>query len=303
MKLRIATRASEMALAQARFVKQVLAQHHKDLHLELVPITTEGDRHLSVMLSRVGGKGLFLKELEQALLSKEADIAVHSLKDMTVDVPEGLTLAAYCERFEVRDASVGSTLEALPANAVVGTASLRRTCLVNASHAGLVIKPVRGNVQTRLKKLAAGEYDALLLSAAGLVRVGLGNHITAYLSPDQFVPAVGQGVIAVECREDDAATLARLHCLDHEKTRQAVLAERALNKHLNGGCHVPIAGYAIAAGDALQLTGLVGQLDGKKILRETQIGSFHDPISLGKQVAERLLSQGADRILKAIYHG
>ena len=303
-KLRIATRKSQMAMVQAAWVQQTLQQQYTDVDCELLPMSTEGDRQLSMPLATIGGKGLFLKELEQALLEGRADIAVHSLKDVTVEQPAGLTLAAYCQRTEVRDALVSAKVKdlfALPAGAVIGTSSLRRQCLVKALRPDLQIKPLRGNVQTRLAKLDRGEYDAIILSAAGLHRLGLGQRIASYLDPEQFVPAVGQGALAIQCRSDDSVVLDRVSVLDEQHARQCVLAERALNKALQGGCQVPIGGYATSDGIEIQLRALVGSVDGRVLLRASGSAVVAQAEVLGEQLAKDLLSQGAGSILEEVY--
>ncbi len=302
--LRIATRASAMAMAQARWVQAALAQYYPQLRTELLPMTTTGDQQLSMPLATIGGKGLFLKELETALLEQQADIAVHSLKDVTVELPEGLVLAAYCERSEARDALVAkqaTSFAALSLGAVVGTSSLRRHCLLRALRPDLVIKPLRGNVQTRLAKLARGEYDALVLSAAGLLRLDLQHDIAAYLAVDEFIPAVGQGALTIECRATDQRVLDLMQVLDHAATRACVTAERAFNQALQGGCQVPIAGHASLDDTGLCLRGLVGKPDGSVVLRAEQRDRAEHATALGQRVADELLAQGAGAILRSVY--
>ena len=293
-----------MALVQARQVQEKLAQVYPDWQIELLPLTTVGDKHLSEPLATVGGKGLFLKELEYALLAGEADIAVHSLKDITVNLPDGLTLAAYCERTEVRDAWVCTqkiSFEHLPKHAVIGTASLRRACLVHSVRSELIVKSIRGNVHTRLLALGTSDYHGMILSAAGLERVGLSQCITDYLEIDPFLPAVGQGVVAIECRINDTELVEQLACLNDLDTMYCVLAERAFNCRLGRGCHVPIAGYAKKEGDQIHLQGLVGRVDGTRVLRESITGYYQSAEALGEQLADQLLAQGAGDILKEVY--
>lgn len=302
--LRIATRKSLLALWQAEYVKAELLKHHPQLTIELVPLTSRGDKILDVPLAKVGGKGLFVKELEQALLANEADIAVHSMKDVPMDFPEGLGLAVICPREDARDAFVSNTftsLEDLPQGSVVGTSSLRRQCQLLASRPDLTVKFLRGNVQTRLQKLDAGEYDAIILAAAGLIRLGLKERISTYISVEQSLPAGGQGAVGIESRVDDTATNALLAPLHHLLTSQQVVAERAMNKHLQGGCQVPIACYAIHTDGGLWLRGLVGSPDGAQMLSDDIRGGVDDGEAMGIALADRLLAAGADKILAEVY--
>lgn len=302
--LRIATRKSLLALWQAEYVKAELEKHHPGLVVELVPLTSRGDKILDVPLAKVGGKGLFVKELEQALLEGEADIAVHSMKDVPMEFPEGLGLSVICPREDARDAFVSNrfnTLDDLPQGAVVGTSSLRRQCQLLAYRPDLQIKFLRGNVQTRLQKLDDGEYDAIILAAAGLIRLELHGRIRAFITPEQSLPAGGQGAVGIECRVDDSATIALLKPLHHQTTAEQVLAERAMNRHLQGGCQVPIACYAIHQGDQLWLRGLVGSPDGNQMLFDEISGSVVDAEKIGIELAERLLAAGADKILAEVY--
>ena len=265
-------------------------------------MVSRGDKLLDAPLAKIGGKGLFVKELETALLENEADIAVHSMKDVPMDFPEGLGLFCICEREDPRDAFVSNTydsLDALPPGSVVGTSSLRRQAQLLARRPDLKIHFLRGNVNTRLAKLDAGEYDAIILAAAGLIRLGFEARIRASISVDDSLPAGGQGAVGIECRTADAEIHALLAPLHHAETAARVTAERALNKHLNGGCQVPIACYALLEGEQLWLRGLVGQPDGGLLLRAEGRGS--DAEALGVQVAEQLLAQGAEAILKAVY--
>ena len=302
--LRIATRKSALALWQAEFVKAELEKHHANLTVELVPMSTKGDKILDTPLAKVGGKGLFVKELEQAMMDGRADIAVHSMKDVPVDFPEGLELHTICQREDPRDAFVSnrfSNLSELPEGAVVGTSSLRRQCQIRAARPDLIIKDLRGNVNTRLAKLDAGEYDAIILAAAGLIRLEMAERIASYIEASESLPANGQGAVGIECRSDDAKTKALLAPLEHSETRIRVLAERAMNRRLEGGCQVPIGAYAEIQGEQIHLRGLVGAVDGSEILRAEQTASVNDAEQLGVELAESLLAQGADKILAEVY--
>ncbi len=302
--IRIATRKSALALWQAEYVKARLEQAHPGLTVTLVPMVSRGDKLLDAPLAKIGGKGLFVKELETALLENEADIAVHSMKDVPMDFPAGLGLYCICEREDPRDAFVSNTfasLDALPAGSVVGTSSLRRQAQLLARRPDLEIRFLRGNVNTRLAKLDAGEYDAIILAAAGLIRLGFEARIRDFLSAEDSLPAGGQGAVGIECRSADSEVHALLAPLHHADTADRVNAERALNKHLNGGCQVPIACYALLEGDQLWLRGLVGQPDGGELLRAEARAPRAAAAALGVQVAEALLAQGADRILAAVY--
>ena len=302
--IRIATRKSALALWQAEFVKASLEQAHPGLSVSLVPMVSRGDKLLDSPLSKIGGKGLFVKELETALLENEADIAVHSMKDVPMDFPAGLGLYCICEREDPRDAFVSNTfasLAELPAGAVVGTSSLRRQAQLLALRPDLKIHFLRGNVNTRLAKLDAGEYDAIILAAAGLIRLGCAARIRASISVEASLPAGGQGAVGIECRSADLEIHALLAPLHHRETALRVTAERALNKHLNGGCQVPIACYALLEGEQLWLRGLVGQPDGSQLLRAEARAASSDAEALGVQVAEALLAQGAADILAAVY--
>jgi hydroxymethylbilane synthase len=303
-RVRIATRKSALALWQAEYVKARLEFFHPGIVVELVPMSTQGDKILDTPLAKIGGKGLFVKELETAILEDRADIAVHSMKDVPVEFPEGLMLSTICEREDPRDAFVSnqySSLDQLPQGAVVGTSSLRRQCQIKALRPDLQIRDLRGNVNTRLAKLDAGEFDAIILAAAGLIRLGFQTRIAAYLPVSQSLPANGQGAVGIECRSDDAAVRALLAPLEHTATRQAVLAERAMNRALQGGCQVPIGAFAEIDGDQLHLRGLVGQLDGQQILQAEVRGAAVAGEALGQQLAEMLLAQGAGTILAAVY--
>lgn len=302
--IRIATRKSALALWQAEYVKARLEASHPGLKVSLVPMVSRGDKLLDAPLAKIGGKGLFVKELETALLENEADIAVHSMKDVPMEFPEGLGLYCICEREDPRDAFVSNrfdSLDALPPGSVVGTSSLRRQAQLLARRPDLKIQFLRGNVNTRLAKLDAGEYDAIILAAAGLIRLGFGERIRSSIGVDESLPAGGQGAVGIECRTGDSEVHALLACLNHAPTATRVVAERALNKRLNGGCQVPIACYAVLEGEQLWLRGLVGQPDGTLLLRAEGRAPAAEAEALGVQIAEELLDQGAEQILKAVY--
>ncbi|WP_426143843.1 hydroxymethylbilane synthase [Pseudomonas sp. DWP3-1-2] len=302
--IRIATRKSALALWQAEYVKARLEQAHPGLIVTLVPMVSRGDKLLDSPLSKIGGKGLFVKELETALLENTADIAVHSMKDVPMDFPPGLGLFCICEREDPRDAFVSNnfdSLDVLPTGSIVGTSSLRRQAQLLARRPDLTIHFLRGNVNTRLAKLDAGEYDAIILAAAGLIRLGFENRITSSISVDDSLPAGGQGAVGIECRSADAEIHALLAPLHHDDTAVRVIAERSLNKHLNGGCQVPIACYAVLEGDSIWLRGLVGDPSGKSLLRAEARAPQAHAQALGVEVAEALLAQGAADILKAVY--
>jgi hydroxymethylbilane synthase len=302
--IRIATRESQLALWQAYFIKAELEHHHPGIIVEILGMKTKGDKILDVPLAKVGGKGLFVKELEQAMLEDRADIAVHSMKDVPMEFPEGLGLSVICEREDPSDAFVSNhynNLDELPQGAKVGTSSLRRQLQIKAIRPDLELLDLRGNVNTRLAKLDAGLYDAIILASAGLMRLDFHDRIKSRLTDEQCLPAGGQGAVGVECRLSDAATTALLAPLHHADTADRVMAERALNKHLEGGCQVPIACFAELEGDQLWLRGLVGEVDGSRVLTTEIRGSRKDAESLGIAAAEDLLAQGAGDILKAIY--
>ncbi|GAA6942374.1 hydroxymethylbilane synthase [Helicobacter pylori] len=302
--LKIATRQSPLALWQANYVKDRLQQLYPDLTIELVPMVTKGDVILDSPIAKIGGKGLFVKELEKALLNKEADIAVHSMKDVPMQFPEGLGLAVICKREDPRDAFVSNsyrTFAELPQGAVVGTSSLRRQCQLKALRPDLDIRSLRGNVGTRLSKLDNGDYDAIILASAGLIRLGLADRIASFIDVEQSLPAAGQGAVGIECRTDDAQVQALLAPLADAETTYCVLAERAMNNHLQGGCQVPIGGYAVLQQGQLYLRALVGDIDGSRIIRAEGKSAVENAEVLGVQIAEQLLAQGADKILQAIY--
>ena len=304
--LRIATRQSPLALWQAHYVKQRLEACHPQLTVELVPMVTRGDIILDTPLAKVGGKGLFVKELELALLEGRADIAVHSMKDVPVEFPEGLGLVTICERDDPRDAFVSnnfSSLDSLPAGSVVGTSSLRRQCQIAERRPDLVIRSLRGNVGTRLGKLDNGDYDAIILAVAGLNRLGLQSRIRYALPAEVSLPAVGQGAVGIECRLDDEHTQALLASLNHEETAIRVRAERAMNMRLEGGCQVPIGSYAELKDGELWLRALVGAPDGSVLVRGERRGKPQDAEEMGVSLAEELLDKGAREILAAVYDG
>lgn len=310
--LNIATRQSPLALWQAEHIKAQLEALYPGLRVTLVKMVTKGDKILDTPLAKIGGKGLFVKELEQALYDKQADIAVHSLKDVPMSLPEGLMLGAYCTRAAPTDAFVSNhydSIDALPQGAVVGTSSLRRQCQIKAYRPDLSIKTLRGNVGTRLGKLDAGEYDAIILATSGLQRIELDERIRGELDIDISLPAVGQGALAIECRADDEAVLSLLAPLNDNDARIRLMAERALNRHLEGGCQVPIAAFAELTDGKLWLRGRVGQTDGSVLLKAEQTIALSGSQAqqeaqaheLGIAVAKQLLEQGANQILNAIY--
>lgn len=302
--VRIATRKSALALWQAEFVKAQLEHFHDDINVELVPMSTQGDIILDTPLAKIGGKGLFVKELEQAMLDGRADIAVHSMKDVPVEFPDGLVLHTICEREDPRDAFVSNnfaSIDELPQGAVVGTSSLRRQCQIREARPDLVINDLRGNVNTRLAKLDNGQYDAIILAAAGLIRLKMHDRIADFIEPEVSLPANGQGAVGIECRESDEMVKALLAPLEHNKTRIQVNAERAMNRRLEGGCQVPIGAYALVDGTQVHLRGLVGAVDGSQMLRDEVSGHVDDAEKLGIELAEKLLVQGADKILAEVY--
>ncbi|MGI2132716.1 hydroxymethylbilane synthase [Shewanella baltica] len=303
-RIRIATRKSPLAMWQAEFVKAELERIHPGIVVELLPMSTKGDVILDTPLAKVGGKGLFVKELEVAMLDDLADIAVHSMKDVPVDFPEGLGLEVICEREDPRDAFVSNlykSISELPLGATVGTSSLRRQCQIRASRPDLIIKDLRGNVGTRLAKLDNGEYDAIILAAAGLIRLKLSERIASFISAEESLPANGQGAVGIECRTNDARVKALLAPLEHLETRYRVIAERAMNTRLEGGCQVPIGAFAEIDGDEMTLRGLVGNPDGSEIIEGVITGPKTEATQLGVALAEELLSKGAKSILDAVY--
>jgi hydroxymethylbilane synthase len=302
--LRIATRKSPLALWQAEHVAERLRRLHPGLVVELVPMSTRGDKILDTPLAKIGGKGLFVKELESGMLNGEADIAVHSMKDVPVDFPPGLTLAVIMAREEPLDAFVSNhyaQINALPKGARVGTASLRRQCQLLEKRPDLKIENLRGNVNTRLRKLDDGEFDAIVLAAAGLIRLQMQQRIRRLLPAEASLPAIGQGVLGIECRADDQRVRDLIAPLDDPETRDRVLAERAFNARLQGGCQVPIAGYAMLCDNRIWLRGLVGAVDGSEIVRGEIEGERGAAPELGTRLADQLLAAGADRLLAALH--
>jgi hydroxymethylbilane synthase len=309
-KIIIGTRGSKLALWQAEWVKSELQKLNPDLKIELNKIKTTGDKILDVPLARVGGKGLFVKEIEEALLSGEADLAVHSMKDVPTDFPKGLYLAVICKREDPRDAFISQIQDSrfkiqgfkdLPQGAVVGTSSLRRSCQLLSIRPDLKIEQLRGNLDTRLRKLDEGHFDAIILAAAGVKRLGWAKRITEVLEPDISLPAIGQGAVGIECRVDDEFISKLISQLNHAETSVCVRAERACLKKLEGGCQVPIAAHAKLAEGKLVMDGLVGSVSGDKIIKSHIEGNPKDAESLGLKLAEDLLSKGAKEILDEVY--
>ncbi|HAI69321.1 MAG TPA: hydroxymethylbilane synthase [Gammaproteobacteria bacterium] len=302
--LRIATRKSPLALWQTHHVRETLLRFYPELQIDIVEMTTKGDKILDTPLAKIGGKGLFVKELENALLEDRADIAVHSMKDVPVELPEGLHLPVIMRREEPFDAFVSNTyatLAALPEGAIVGTSSLRRQSQLLAHRPDLQIRSLRGNVGTRLSKLDNGDYDAIVLAAVGLKRLGLVERIREIIDSTIMLPAIGQGAIGIECRQDDLETRQHIDNLNDPDTQDCVIAERALNESLEGGCQVPIAGYAeIQSSENLTMRGLVGDIEGQHILRHNLQGARHLAAELGKSLAKVLLTQGAAQILEKL---
>ncbi len=303
--LKIATRNSPLALWQAEHVKQQLINLHPDLNVELVSMTTEGDRFLDAPLVAVGGKGLFIKELEQALLCGEADIAVHSMKDVTIDLPDELAIPVILKREDVRDVFISNNykhIEDLPEGAVLGTSSLRRQSQVKASRPDITLKDLRGNVGTRLRKLDAGEYDAIILAAAGIIRLGLKERITELIPESILLPAIGQGAIGIECRAGDTEVHDLIAALNDRETSLCVETERAFSRRLFGGCQLPIAGQAAIKGSDINMVGLVAKIDGSEVIKSELSGGIEKRDEIGATLAEHLLERGADEILKALIH-
>ncbi|MCK5829228.1 MAG: hydroxymethylbilane synthase [Methylococcales bacterium] len=302
--IRIATRKSPLALWQAEHVAERLEKAFPDIKTELVKMVTKGDKILDAPLAKIGGKGLFVKELEVGMLEGTADIAVHSMKDVPVEFPEGLHLSAILNREDPTDAFVSNkykSLNDLPTNAKIGTSSLRRQCQIKEKFSNAEILSLRGNVNTRLAKLDAGEYDAIILASAGLKRLGMGDRITQSLDTTTSLPAMGQGAIGIECRVEDKETNDLLKVLHDTETTIRITAERAMNARLMGGCQVPIAGFAELQGEQLFMRGLVGAPDGSVLYRSEKKGTLAEAEKIGQAVADDLLAQGADKILKALY--
>ena len=302
--LRIGTRASLLAVTQSTWVKNQIEQAHPGTRVELVKITTKGDRILDVPLAKVGGKGLFVKEIEDALLADEVDLAVHSMKDVPTELPQGLHIGIIPERETPNDAFLSvqyASIEALPVGATVGTSSLRRRSQLAALRPDLNIIDLRGNIDTRLRKLDEGLFDAIILAGAGLHRLGLEKRITTLLDPEQMLPAISQGALGIELRRDDDELFAGLQFLHHPATAIAVAAERAFLLRLEGGCQVPIGAHASLSNDTITLTGLIAAVDGRRILKETVTGPVDQAQALGTSLAETLLARGGKAILDAVY--
>lgn len=302
--LTIASRESALALWQSEHIKARMEALYPDLEVRILGMTTQGDKILDVPLAKIGGKGLFVKELETALIDGSADIAVHSMKDVPMEFPEGLELAVICERENPFDAFVSNrfqSVDELPQGAVVGTSSLRRHCQMVAHRPDLVIKSLRGNVNTRLAKLDAGEFDAIILAASGLMRLGFQSRIQCVLTAEQSLPAVGQGALGIECRSQDEEIKRLLMPLNHTQSEYCVKAERAMNHYLHGGCQVPIAGYATLDNETLTLSGLVASLDGQTVIRACSSDHISNAQALGVKVAKSLLDQGAGPLLETLY--
>ncbi len=303
-KLKITTRKSPLALWQANFVKQKILEHYPNLTVELVPTSTSGDKFLQDTLAKQGGKGLFTKELEHALLNHEADLAVHSMKDMPVAIADDFTIACMPQRATPFDAFISNEFDALahmPAERVIGTSSLRRTCQLKSQFPHLHFKPLRGNVNTRLQKLDEKQFDAIILAKAGIERLGLAQRIKQELSADLCLPAVGQGALGIEIRKRDEDLLQLLSVFHDESTAICLQTERVMNQALNGGCEVPIAGYCVDQNDKLHLRGMVGKPDGSVLLFGDASGTKAQATDIGISVAEQLLQQGAKEILAMIY--
>ncbi len=299
--LRIATRKSPLAWWQANFVKQILHKHYPSLNIELIGFITAGDKVSPTLSSDFKGKSLFVKELQIALLEEKADIAVHSVKDLSVSPCPGLNLAVICQRDDPRDVLVSKNRilqwQNLPVGAAIGTASPRRQCQLLAKRSDLVVKPIRGNVGTRLARLDQGEFDAIILASAGLKRLQLEERICEYLDPDEFIPAIGQGALGIECREDDQAMHTLLKILDHYDSHQCVKAERAVNYRLGGDCYTPVGAYATIKDQTLTLSAIVGSMNGKIVLRESSQGRVDQAECLGHKLADKLLAKGAQKLL------
>nr|MBF0223593.1 hydroxymethylbilane synthase [Desulfobulbaceae bacterium] len=301
--IKIGTRKSLLALAQSTGIKAEIEAYHTDVKVDLVKLLTKGDKILDVPLAKVGGKGLFVKELEDAMLNHDADIAVHSMKDVPAELPEGLHIGIITKRQDPRDAFISNnykTLAELPQGAKVGTSSLRRRSQLAVMRPDLVIEDLRGNLDTRLKKLDEGQYDAIILAAAGLNRLKL-DRASSYFEPTEMLPAVGQGAVGIELRTADKELLEGLMFLDHRDTTVAVTAERAFLLRLEGGCQVPIAGFCQVNGDEITLTGLVASIDGKEIIKKTSTGAADQAVAIGRALAEEILDLGGRAILEEVY--
>jgi hydroxymethylbilane synthase len=302
--LRIGTRGSKLALTQSGWVKERIESAHPEIKVELIRIRTTGDKMVDSPLSKIGGKGLFVKEIETALLAAEVDLAVHSMKDVPAELPPDLETLIYPQREDARDVLVSrefTSLQELPKGATVGTGSLRRSTQLLFMRPDLKIVPIRGNVDTRIQKMESGQLHAVILAAAGLNRLGLFEKIGCVLSTEELLPAIGQGALCLETRKADQAVSDLLRFMHHEETELTVRAERAFLKTLGGGCQVPVAGHARLEGDRIILEGLVAELDGTRVLRDRRVGSRENPEGIGSVLAQMLLSAGADRILAGIY--
>ena len=300
-KIKIATRRSPLAIWQAEYVKKELIRNHSDIEIQIVRIQTEGDRFLDAPLFDIGGKGLFIKELEEALLSKNADIAVHSMKDVIVELPKGLEISVIMKREDSRDVLISNqynSIAEIPDNSTVGTSSLRRQSQLKQVNSNILFEDLRGNVETRIGKLDDGKYDAIILAAAGIIRLGLAERITEFISFSHVLPAVGQGAIGIEWRTNDETTQQLIAPLNDKDTSLCVLTERAFSRRLNGGCQLPIASHAVIENNQIKVDGLVARLDGSKVIRLQKIGELEDADKIGSSLAEALLDNGADAILK-----
>jgi len=299
----IASRESALAMWQARHIQSRLQALYPDTEVTILGMTTTGDQILDTPLAKVGGKGLFVKELETALADGRADLAVHSMKDVPMNLPEGFILAATGEREDPRDAFVSNnyaSLEDLPANSIVGTSSLRRQSQLQARFPHLKIESLRGNLQTRLRKLDEGQYAAIILAAAGLIRLELGSRIRQFIAPEHSIPAVGQGALGIEISANRPDLIATLAPLNHPDTQVCVEAERGMSRSLAGSCTVPLGAYAVCEADSIRITGFVASVDGKQMLVETAVGSRVNAEALGKTLANQLVAKGADKILAAL---
>ncbi|WP_456464598.1 hydroxymethylbilane synthase [Persephonella sp.] len=306
MRIRIGTRKSKLALWQANHVAELLKKYYPDIQVELVKITTKGDKILDVPLAKVGGKGLFVKEIEEAMLRNEIDIAVHSLKDVPTYFPEGLGLVAITEREDPRDAFLSvkySSIDEMPEGSVLGTSSLRRKAQIMLNRKDLKIEDLRGNVDTRIRKLEEGQYDGIILAYAGLKRLGLQDRVKQIFEPDYMIPAVAQGFLGIEARLDDKETREIVSVLNHKESEIRAKAERAFLKTLEGGCQVPLAGYSEIKNGRITITGFVSDLEGKRVFKDSIEGSVEQPEKIGIELANRLLDMGAREVLEEIYSG
>ena len=298
--VRIGTRGSKLALWQASWVEKAISSNFPSVPVEIVIIKTKGDKILDVPLAKVGGKGLFVKEIEEALLDGRIDIAVHSMKDMPAIVPDGLCIGAVPERENPSDVLIslnGDRLADLPKEAKIGTSSLRRSAQILHLRPDFQIVPLRGNLDTRLKKLRQENLDAIIVAAAGVIRLELNDHVTQYLEPDTILPAVGQGALCIEIRKNDNRIESIVSPIDHESTRTAVTGERAFLKHLEGGCQIPVAAFGTIEGDSISLTGMVADIDGSTVFRKSMSGRTKDCATIGVELAEALIDMGAKPIL------